>query len=139
MLALSKAWPKANPRRAYFAWHKDRGANDFKLGATQIVPVSNLVSVANMVGQRGTKVGSKGRPLQLAALAEALGTVGMVAADTGASVHMPRVGCGLAGGTWEEVGPLVESMADQHGVDVWVYDYNSVSAVGAARKQKQGK
>ena len=40
----------------------------------------------------------------------------------GASVHMPRIGCGLAGGRWEEVEPIVREELVAHGVEVTVYD-----------------
>ena len=40
----------------------------------------------------------------------------------GAAVHMPRIGCGLAGGKWETIEPIVRGMAEKHGVDVVVYD-----------------
>ena len=90
----------------------------------QFVPVSSSITVANMIGQSGTKRrGSSGRPpIRYEALATGLHTVGKRAAASGASVHMPRIGCGLAGGTWEHVGPLVEQMAREQGVVVWVYD-----------------
>jgi O-acetyl-ADP-ribose deacetylase (regulator of RNase III) len=40
-----------------------------------------------------------------------------------ASIHMPRIGCGLAGGTWDEVRQLVqEELADQE-IEVHVYDF----------------
>jgi hypothetical protein len=36
-------------------------------------------------------------------------------------VHMPRIGCGLAGGTWDRVGPIVDWTLDRR--DVFVYDF----------------
>ena len=33
---------------------------------------------------------------------------------------MPRIGCGLAGGTWKEVEPIVQAALD--GLPVVVYD-----------------
>lgn len=36
---------------------------------------------------------------------------------------MPRIGCGLAGGTWDRVGPIVEEELCAHGVPVMVYDW----------------
>jgi hypothetical protein len=35
---------------------------------------------------------------------------------------MPRIGCGLAGGKWEDIGPIVEEELDNQGIDVTVYD-----------------
>lgn len=49
-----------------------------------------------MIGQRGTRTGSKGVPVRYEAIDTALGSLGK-AAGLGASVHMPRIGCGLAG------------------------------------------
>jgi O-acetyl-ADP-ribose deacetylase (regulator of RNase III) len=40
-----------------------------------------------------------------------------------ASVHMPRIGCGLAGGTWERIGPLVEEELSARDIPVTVYDH----------------
>jgi hypothetical protein len=37
---------------------------------------------------------------------------------------MPRIGCGLGGGQWIFIGPIIEKMLE--GKDVYVYDYNSV-------------
>jgi len=31
--------------------------------------------------------------------------VGQFAIDKNAKVHMPRIGCGLAGGTWDKIEP----------------------------------
>jgi hypothetical protein len=33
---------------------------------------------------------------------------------------MPRIGCGLAGGTWDKVEPIV--LKELAGLDVFVYD-----------------
>jgi hypothetical protein len=35
---------------------------------------------------------------------------------------MPRIGCGLAGGRWEMIEPLVTEELERHGVEVTVYD-----------------
>jgi O-acetyl-ADP-ribose deacetylase (regulator of RNase III) len=41
---------------------------------------------------------------------------------TAASVHMPRIGCGLAGGKWEEVEPIIQRELVVRGVSVTIYD-----------------
>ena len=41
--------------------------------------------------------------------------------------HMPRIGCGLAGGKWEQVGPIVEETLAAAGVNVVVYDLDTGS------------
>jgi O-acetyl-ADP-ribose deacetylase (regulator of RNase III) len=121
VLALSRRWKQ--PEEAYRAWYADRSGNDFGLGAVQLVQVEPHVWVANMVAQRGLKAGSKGPPIRYEAVAECLKKVAVKAAELGASLHMPRIGCGLAGGDWSQIEPLLlEHLAGQ-GLAVTVYDF----------------
>jgi O-acetyl-ADP-ribose deacetylase (regulator of RNase III) len=121
VVAISRRWPE--PEAAYRAWHRDRAANDFGLGAAQFVQVEPYVWVANMIGQRGIRTGSKGVPVRYEAIGTALASLAGKAAELGASVHMPRIGCGLAGGKWSRVEPLVEDRLVRRGIGVTVYDH----------------
>ena len=49
----------------------------------------------------------------------ALSKVNVVAERIGATLHMPRIGCGLAGGEWDAVQAVIEEVVT---VDVTVYD-----------------
>ncbi|MFH9333043.1 macro domain-containing protein [Streptomyces althioticus] len=122
VLALSRRWPE--PEAAYRAWHRGRAANDFGLGAVQLVQAERYVWVANMIGQRGVRTGSKGVPVRYEAVDTALDRLAGHALELGASVHMPRIGCGLAGGRWSRVEPLVEERLVERGVTVTVYDHD---------------
>ncbi|MEU3952113.1 macro domain-containing protein [Streptomyces achromogenes] len=126
VLALSRRWPE--PEAAYRAWHRDRAHNDFGLGAVQLVRVEPSVWVANMVGQRGVKRGSKGVPVRYEAIDTALTRLADEAIRLGASVHMPRIGCGLAGGKWSRVEPLVAGRLAARGIAVTVYDHGEGGA-----------
>ncbi|KAF5993240.1 macro domain-containing protein [Streptomyces sp. WAC00263] len=121
VLALSRRWPE--PEAAYRAWHRDRAHNDFGLGATQFVQVEKYVWVANLIGQRGIRTGSKGVPVRYEAIGTGLAQVAIKAAELDASVHMPRIGCGLAGGDWSRVEPLILRRLVERGVAVTVYDH----------------
>ncbi|MFJ2889988.1 macro domain-containing protein [Streptomyces sp. NPDC087305] len=121
VLALSRRWPE--PEKAYRAWHRDRAANDFGLGAVQLVQVERQVWVANMIGQRGIRTGSKGVPVRYDAIDTALTHLAERAAELDASVHMPRIGCGLAGGKWSRVEPLITDRLVGRGIAVSVYDH----------------
>ncbi|MFI6560631.1 Appr-1-p processing protein [Streptomyces sp. NPDC050534] len=121
VLALSRRWPE--PEAAYRAWHRGRAANDFGLGAAQFIQVEPYVWVANMIGQRGTRTGSKGVPVRYEAIDAALAKLADKALELGASVHMPRIGCGLAGGRWSRVEPLITERLVRRGVKVTVYDH----------------
>ncbi|MFD6800435.1 macro domain-containing protein [Streptomyces cyaneofuscatus] len=122
VVALSRRWPE--PEAAYRRWHRERAGNDFALGAVQFVQVGPYLWVANMVGQRGIRTGSKGVPVRYEAIDTALGAVAARAGEFGAWVHMPRIGCGLAGGTWSRVEPIIEGRLTGQGVPVTVYDHD---------------
>ncbi|MEV7399918.1 macro domain-containing protein [Streptomyces sp. NPDC091267] len=120
VLAVSRRWPE--PETEYRRWHRERAANDFGLGAVRFVQVTPFIWVANMVGQRGMRRGSKGVPVRYEAIDTALGAVADRAAGLAASVHMPRIGCGLAGGKWSRIEPLLERRLLSRGIGVTVYD-----------------
>jgi O-acetyl-ADP-ribose deacetylase (regulator of RNase III) len=93
---------------------------DFCLGESQFVQVLPDTYVANMIGQAGVRTGSKGPPVRYQAISAALAHVATFALCLGASVHMPRIGCGLAGGRWEEVEPLIDLRLSR--LSTYVYD-----------------
>lgn len=120
VLALSRRWPE--PEAEYRAWHRHRASNDFGLGAIQLVRAERYVWVANMIGQRGTRTGSKGVPVRYEAIDTALARLADEVIELGASVHMPRIGCGLAGGKWSRIEPLIMERLVRRGIAVTVYD-----------------
>ena len=102
---------------------RSRATTDFGLGAVQFVPVEPYIWVANLVGQHGLKGSTKLPPIRYDAVEQGLAKVGEKALELGASVHMPRIGCGLAGGTWERIEPLIIKTLCEKGVPVTVYDF----------------
>jgi O-acetyl-ADP-ribose deacetylase (regulator of RNase III) len=121
VLAISRRWEQ--PEAEYRAWYAAGKQSGFGLGAVQFIQVEPYIHVANMVAQRGTKQGSTGPPIRYEAVATCLQQVGVKARELGASVHMPRIGCGLAGGEWSKVEPLIEGHLCGNGVAVTVYDF----------------
>lgn len=120
----------AKPEIAYRAWYA--GSDEryvpkfpFALGRVQVVPYVESDSglyVANMIAQHGFGEDGK-RPIRYVHLATCLNKLSIIAREMDASVHMPRIGCGLAGGKWEgEVEVLVQRFLSQHDVPVTVYD-----------------
>ena len=119
VLAISSKWPA--PEQAYRAWHVS--GDGFALGAMQLVDVEPGLSVANIIGQRGIRSSNGIPPVRYEAIEAGLTKVAAVARKSGASVHMPRIGCGLAGGSWEAVEPLVRTCLIERGVSATVYDF----------------
>jgi O-acetyl-ADP-ribose deacetylase (regulator of RNase III) len=118
VLAVSKRWKE--PEAEYRTWHASK--EGFELGAVQFVQVEPYVWVANMIGQRGMKRGSSGPPVRYAAIAACLEKVATKARELEASIHMPRIGCGLAGGEWSKVEPLIDEYLAEFAVTVYDFD-----------------
>jgi O-acetyl-ADP-ribose deacetylase (regulator of RNase III) len=120
VLAISRRYPAAE--RAYRRWAAGGtpDAPEFRLGAVQFVEVAPQLWVANVLAQRGFKSAENPVPLDYAALDTGLRAVGVFAGRRSATVHMPRIGSGLAGGSWERVARIVEEC--MQGTSVTVYD-----------------
>ncbi len=80
--------------------------------------------VANMIGQKGMKTGSNGVPVRYEAIEKCLETLAKEALEINASIHMPRIGCGLAGGKWEQIEPIIERTLLNKNIEVYVYDFD---------------
>lgn len=120
VVALSKRWPE--PEQRYRAWHRGEEDISFALGEVQFVEVAVNIWVANLIGQRDVRTVGGIPPVRYNAIRNGLKKVAAEAARLNASVHMPRIGCGLAGGKWEEVGKIVEEEFVARDVPVTVYD-----------------
>jgi O-acetyl-ADP-ribose deacetylase (regulator of RNase III) len=138
VLALGRRHPGAE--RAYKLWARARRLDGnacpeekihpdmppFELGWIQMVQViPNRVFVANMIAQHDIVTTPEGiPPIRYEALGRCLATLSEEAQGLGASVHMPRIGCGLAGGEWHMVEGLIRQTLIADGVPVTVYDYD---------------
>lgn len=120
VLAVTRRWPE--PEQDYRQWYRDRASNDFGLGAVRLVRVQPELRVANMIGQHGIHTTATGPPIRYEALAQCLESLAGHAARLEASVHMPRIGCGLAGGRWDRIEPLIMTALCRHDIAVTVYD-----------------
>lgn len=117
VLALSRRW--SYPEQSYRAWAKSSDGT-FELGHVQLVKVEPHTYVANMVAQDGYGSTTNQVPLRYYALEECLKELSLQANILKASVHMPRIGCGLGGADWAKVEALIkQELAD---IDVTVYD-----------------
>ena len=122
VMAVSRRWPQT--REQYLRWYNNRAKNDFELGAVQFLQVEKYTWLANMVGQHGIKTGSKGPPIRYEAVEKCLEKVAQKAIQLKASVHMPRIGSGLAGGNFKVIEEIITKTLCDKGVEVYVYDFN---------------
>lgn len=121
VLALSARWPQ--PEKHYRDWYAS--GEGFALGNAQLVPVAPQLWVANVIGQHKITNGKSGLPpVRYEAIQEGLRQVAAFAAVHQTTVHMPRIGCGLAGGTWDKIEPIIQQELTAKGIDVTIYDFN---------------
>lgn len=121
VLAISKRWKQ--PEAEYRRWHKEGGEQPFALGEVQFVEVDAGLWVANLVGQHRIAKHNGQPPIRYDAVEQGLAQVAHFAKTQNASVHMPRIGCGLAGGKWDEIEPIIERTLASVGIAVTVYDF----------------
>jgi len=117
VLAIRAMYPAAE--KAYLNWF---ATGSPKLGDVQYVQVTSGLCIANMIGQEGVQWQGKIPPIRYEALEKCLKDVYTLATDENAIVTMPRIGCVLAGGTWNVIGPMVEKLMT---VDTYVYTLES--------------
>jgi O-acetyl-ADP-ribose deacetylase (regulator of RNase III) len=121
VLAISKRWKK--PENEYRLWY--RGQNKFQLGEIQVVDVQSDIAVVNMIAQEGYKKLGDAHDapyIRYEALKTCLDKVAAVALERKSSIAAPRIGCGLAGGTWATVEKLLKETLIDRGINVTIYD-----------------
>lgn len=114
VLALSKKWDE--PERDY------RERNNLSLGNVSFVSVENDITVANMIAQEGVASNYfdlHKSPIRYDALIDCLIKVNDYCSQQDATLHLPRIGSGLAGGKWNIIETLIE---DYINVPICVYD-----------------
>ncbi len=120
VLALSAKW--SAPEKRYREWYLSE--QNFTLGEVQIVNVDDDLWVANLIGQRNINKDEHGAPpIRYEAIAQGLEKVAVFATQNNASIHMPRIGCGLAGGKWEMIEPIIVQSLCKKDIQVTVYDF----------------
>lgn len=119
--AISKRWKE--PEQAYRNWYKTQ--KGFHLGAVQFVQVSDSIWIANLIGQHKIRKDEKGNPpIRYEAIREGMKLIKEKSVELNASIHMPRIGCGLAGGKWENIEPILKEELVKENLKVIVYDFN---------------
>ena len=121
VLALSARWKE--PEETYRAMSDE----DRALGNVRLVGVEDEIAVANMIAQDNIGKSPDGTPpIRYHALGEALkvldaAAIALSKAQNGnrVSIHMPRIGAGLAGGNWDVIEMIIRECTT---VPVTVYD-----------------
>lgn len=124
--ALAGRFPAA--AAAYQSWTvADRG--NLALGNVHSVDVGSGIPliVASIVAQRGYGPSAQAR-LMYTALGAGLARVADIARQQGASVHLPRIGAGEAGGRWDLIEETIDRTLVRAGIPVTVHTKPQIGA-----------
>ena len=125
VMALSNKWKE--PEEGFHkASAPHNGPSMMQLGKVQIIKVEPNIYVANLVAQHMVGEDEYGEaPIRYDALIVCLCKISNAIKAFGGSisVHMPRMGAGLARGRWEIIEPIVRIELCERGIPVTVYDW----------------
>jgi len=107
----------------YVEYNKTYISKGLNLGETQFIKVNNDLVVANMIGQEGIGFVNGIPPIRYEAIDSCLKRVSETAKKYNASVHAPRICCGLAGGKWETIEKLIVKNLCENDIGVTIYDF----------------
>ena len=97
-----------------------------ELGETRLCEVDGEIATVALVAQHGYGPSRKPR-IRYLALEKSLASLAKLAISRRASVHLPKIGAGQAGGSWDVISELIEDQLINSGVTVTVYSRPEIS------------
>lgn len=117
-LAMRKRWPEA--QTAFRDWVL-KNSKLFKLGNTFTSELDEGLIAVQMICQRGYGISNQPR-LRYAALQSCLQKLADEAVKRHASIHMPKIGTGEAGGSWFFIQQIIDELLVGRRLNVTVYE-----------------
>lgn len=127
-LALKRKWPKAE--KDYHRWldfwkkHQRKILGQIFASLVECTEQTTII-VVHMFAQNGVRNPQNSHPLDYASLQscmEAIPEIGQ-ALDRPFSIHCPKFGAGLSGGSWPEIEKLIRTIWCEKDIPVTVYSY----------------
>lgn len=115
--AMAEAWPET--KHSIANWKND--TKNFRLGKTKMFELEKGLFVFQMLAQQGIHAKRGEIPLKYSALRLCLKELAKSALEINASVHMPQIGAGQAGGNWDIIQEMIFSELVLKEIDVTVY------------------
>lgn len=116
--ALRGRYPQVQEDFRDWATHQH---SNLKLGRVRLCRVTDQLMVASVIAQHGYGPSEKPR-IRYTALREGLRSLAKAAEVRSASIHMPRIGTGQAGGSWDIISDIIQETLIDSGLSVIVYD-----------------
>ena len=116
--AAARQYPSA--QQQFSQWFLPMPKHE-RLGKVHFANVGIDTVIASLVAQEGYGASSSPR-IRYAPLERCFSAVAQFALDHGASVHLPRIGAGQSGGSWDTVEEIIRDTLVAQGIRVTVYD-----------------
>jgi hypothetical protein len=118
---VAKKWPEV--QKDFIGWvEESRGR--LRLGNVRLFELDEDISIATLVSQHG--YGNSPRPrIRYNALQICLQTLAEIAQRYEASIHLPKIGSGQAGGNWSIISEMIDTELVSKGHQVTVYQLES--------------
>ncbi len=114
----AEKYPRAE--QEFAKWIVDQPLAE-RLGKAHFSSAIDGISIASLIAQEG--FGKSHLPrIRYGALEESLKSVARYAQENGFSIHMPRIGTGTAGGTWEAIEEIIDECLVATGLTITIYD-----------------
>ncbi len=123
VVPLGKKYPKAKEK--YFEFIKASN-KDNRLGSVSFAKVTDNIIVANIIGQYDIYPKNGKIPLDYEALEKGFNLVIEMfnMHNMPLTIHMPKIGCGLAGGDWNKVKDIINNTFIKNNIETYVYILN---------------
>jgi len=131
-LALKKKWPVVYDAYKEMESKTSSGLK-YKLGQICSVMVDDHTIIVNMIGQEGIISANNPRPVKYEALVSCMREIRVNIAKSlykyrkdvnrTYSIHTCKFGCGLAGGSFDVIYPLIQELWVDYGIDVTIYEF----------------
>lgn len=110
VLALSRRW--GMPELMYRKWAQEKPFDMREsLGKVQVIPVERDIMVVNIIGQEGTGFKDGVAPIRYDAIKTGFEKIQEVMeghSKKNPTLHLPRIGAGLAGGDWDKIEEIIK-------------------------------
>ena len=114
---ISKKFPST--RKELLRWKSD--PKRFKLGNVNLVELRKDLFVAQLLAQSGIKAKYGETSLSYEGLRSCLFKLRDISNELNASIHMPAIGSGQAGGNWDIIRGMIYDVLVKSGRDVTIY------------------
>ena len=130
--AMAESWPES--AKALKQWKE---TDDFQLGNSKLTKLTDEIYVFQMLAQRGVSAKEGKVGIRYSSLRTCLTRLAKAADQLHASVHMPRIGAGQAGGDWNIIEGMITEELLAKNINVTVYDPPGRAVPKNASRQPQ--